>query len=340
MKPAFENGIRLLLLLSLGLWMTGCGTTKSFVVDSTPNGALLVLQPKVGNAYANGIGIYRETAICETPATTKINFWQDNCEVNLMVEKRGYEPAIIPVTKDSDLEVSCTLQKIEGVEENKFSKEDLNAQTYALLPPHVEVYVHSGVGRLDKTEKSSELTDKVTQDLNTQLAGLANDQSASLIKPDLPAELINELQALSPELHKYFQGLDEKRLAYYSRPPLLCTHVPAFKPFLDRFHAQSGNDRPYLIYAWNKCISETSGRKVGNIFFSALGAGMSGVGGYSYDPSAFNPDSGTLTVLYVIDAATSEVVHMEQHVFADITDDDALKQAVGSLAKFPRMDAK
>jgi hypothetical protein len=73
--------------------------------------------------YANGIGVYQETAICETPATTKINFWQDNCEVNLMVEKRGYEPAVIPVTKDSDLKVSCTLQKIEGVEENKFSKE-------------------------------------------------------------------------------------------------------------------------------------------------------------------------------------------------------------------------
>jgi hypothetical protein len=42
----------------------------------------------------------------------------------------------------------------------------------------------------------------------------------------------------------------------------------------------------------------------------------------------------------MIDAATSEVVHIELHVFTDITDDDALKQAVGSLAKFSRMDAK
>ena len=47
-----------------------------------------------------------------------------------------------------------------------------------------------------------------------------------------------------------------------------------------------------------------------------------------------------MVFIYVIDAKTSEVVHIEQRVFPDITNADALNALAAAVGKFPFMDEK
>lgn len=56
---------------------------------------------------------------------------------------------------------------------------------------------------------------------------------------------------------------------------------------------------------------------------------------YVYDLPAFLANSGAHVVIYVIDANTSKIAHIEQRVFSDITDGDALRAMAGATATFP-----
>ncbi len=146
---------------------------------------------------------------------------------------------------------------------------------------------------------------------------------------------------LSSELNQYLLKLNPNRLQHYSLPPYAMADVKGLKTFIERYGNRPGNEKPYLVYVWSKCFTETKGRRTGNLLLSAVGPAVSSMNrSYVYDPAAFQPYSSTMVFIYVIDAKTSEVVHIEQRVFPDITNADALNALAAAIGKFPFMDEK
>jgi hypothetical protein len=329
-----------LIILAIAL-LAACGTTKNFTIDSNPSGALVILQKHEPEWSLP------EEPVGETPLNTSVTFFSDKSTASIKTEKRGYSSESLSVNKDSLEAVHFDLKKIEGVPEATFRKEFLSSAKYILLPAFVEVYIHSGVGRLDKTEYSQEVSKKVEDGLNSELERAVETEHKKIQRLALDESRTNDWKTLSENLNKYLLKLNAQRLAYYSLPPYLASNVEGIKPFLDQLPVSTPDGNTYLLYIYGKCVSETSGRKVGNVLLSLLGAAAMGVSQatgsgfqYIYDPTAFNPDSGTLAVIYVIDAKTSEVVHIEQRVFPDITDPDELKKMASVVCKFPYIDKK
>jgi len=338
--------VSIIALLTVG--MSACGTKKPFLVDSNPQGAMIVATPmedKVNWTRVNGLYVFSETPLGETPKDVVVNFSKDTETIHLTVEKRGYTAAHSVLDLNAAPNLSFDLERIDGVSEKIFTKDELASENYAILPPYVGVYIHSGVGNLDKTEFSVDISREVTENISAELSTVVDGSNKQMAYINMDEALSDEWQNFSDRLNSYLLKLNKKRLPYYSLPPLVSSQVKGFEPFLEKLTKQPGNDRPYLVYAWSKCVSETTGRKVGNVVFGILGAATTGVyagmgQSFYYDPTAFNPDSGTLTILFVIDAKTSEVVHMEHRVFADITKESACKKMATDIGKFPENDTK
>ncbi len=339
MKRNNKHGSKLLLSALSLLLLTACGTTaKNLVVDSSPQRALVVAQPVEGfpSMLVKGELVMRETSLGETPAAVEVRFMSDAAKVTLTAEKRGYASSSREVTKDSTDPVFFDLKRIDGVPEATFKLENLAVESYSLLPAYVEVHVRSGVGRLDKVEFSPQSSRNVTEELNRELAKTLAGGSGRIHRAAIDASLQPDWHKMTTNLNTYLLQLNPKRLRYYSLPPYLNSKVEGFKPFIASFGAEEGNDQPYLLYVWSKCITETAGRKVGNALLSALGPVATVASrGYVYDPAAFLPNSGTLVVIHVIDAKSSEVVHIEQHTFADITDGESLRALAGAIGTYP-----
>jgi len=347
MKLFNRNTPALVVAGCLTMLLSACGTTKNFAVDSSPKGALVVAQAKEGYPVVKGATVYRDMPLCETPTTVPITFMGDTTKATLIAEKRGYTSASCDLDKTSTETVHFALQKIDGVPEATFDKKDLPSAEFSLLPLYVEVHVRSGVGRLDSLALSPEASQKAMDELTTEVLKSLAGTNSHIHPAAIDAPLKTDWQTLTPDFNKYVLKLDANRLPYYSLPPYITTSVEGFRPFLGRLVDQPGNDRPYLLYVWSKCITETAGRQVGNVLFSLLGAATAGYSTaagtgfhHIYDPSAFAPDSGTLVMMCVIDAKTSEVVHIEQRVFPDITDDDALKAMASAISAFPAVAVK
>ena len=332
-----KRAVFLGLLVLITMVVSACGTTRNFIVDSNPKGGLILLQPEGSFVISQGQSIYSETPIGVTPRTTPITFIGDDTKVKFTVEKRGYTSATSLATKESGITILFDLKRIDGVpEEISFKKEDLSTGTFTLLPPFVEVIIHSGLGRLDKKEYSPEVSKKVTDDLTVELTKTC-DGSNKIRRAIMDDTQGKDWSTLTLEMHKYLSNLNAERLPYYSLPPYLNSNVNGFNTFINSYKKQAGIDSRYLLYMSNKCVTETTGRSVGNFVLAVMGTATAPANRGYYDPSAFNPDSGTLVTWYVIDTKTSEVVHINQQVFPDITDADYLKKLASVVGKFPEL---
>jgi len=319
--------------------LTACGTSKSYVMDSNPKGALIIQhdKPVIEESFILNV-MYRG----ETPTQADVRFFGSIDTYYFTAEKRGYAPSIQKVTKESDLAtITFNMNRIEGVPTEIFKKENLLSGKFVLLPTDVEVIIHSGIGRMDKKEYSLEISKKVTGDLNGALARAFNNSQSKQVSVST-GSLEKDWEALSGNVKTYLLKLNYKRLNYYSLPPYINSKVPAFKSFSETAKGQTGSDPSYLIYIWARCISETKGRKIGNIFVGTAAAARASIRpAFYYDPSAFNPDSGTMAVIYVIDANTSEVLYIEPRDFGyDITDPDDLNKVADILSKFPNIEKR
>ncbi len=325
------------LLVLITMVASACGTTKNFIVDSNPKGSLILLQPEGGFVLSQDQSIHSVTPMGVTPKTTPITFIGDDTKAKFTVEKRGYTSATSLVTKESDTAIFFDLKRIDGVsEEVSFKKEDLSTGTFTLLPPFVEVIIHSGLGRMDKKEYSPEVSKKVTDDLTVELTKTCdgNNKIRRAIMDDTQGK---DWSTLTKEMHKYLSNLNAERLPYYSLPPYLNSNVDGLNTFINSYKKQAGIDSRYLLYMSSKCVTETTGRSVGNFVLSVMGAANETASRGYYDPAAFNPDSGTLVTWYVIDTKTSEVVYIKQQVFPDITDANYLKKLASVVCKFPEL---
>lgn len=336
-----KRATSLVLLVVIIMLASACGTTRNFIVDSNPKGALILVQPEGGSVTVQGQYVYCETPMGVTPSPMPVTFIGDNIKVKFTAEKRGYTASTSLATKESGTAILLDLKRIDGVpEEVSFKKEDLSAGTFTLLPPFVEVIIHSGLGKLDKKEYSSEASQKVTTGLNAELAKTCDNGNNQLRLSVMDDTQGKDWSSLTLSLNKYLSKLNAKRLPYYSMPPYLSSNVNGFKTFITGYKKKAKIDSRYLVYMWSKCVTETKGRLAGNFAMAILGGvaktdAQARGRSFYYDPSAFDPDSGTLVTWYVIDTKTSEVVYINQQVFPDITDADYLKNLAGVVGKFP-----
>jgi hypothetical protein len=324
-------------LLSAALLIGGCGTVKKVTIESDPSKALVMTHEneKVDDSFF--------IDYCDpTPGQYRISLWGKNSKVYVTAEKRGYKAATREVTKDSGTALSFKLDRIEGVPETVFDEKNLQSGTFYLLPTDVEVFIHTGAGRLGKQKFSAELSKTVANNFFAELTNVFKTNDRVKLPPASVDPLTAEWSDISTPLTTYLKTLKVKRLNYYGTPPYIEEEVEGFKVFTEKLNGQSESNPPYLLYIWSKCISETKGRKTANLLLGVLGAAMSGLNStYIYDPSAFNPTSGTLVVLYVIDAVTSEVLYIEPRYFrVDISKEKRLKQVAGLIGQFPSIDQK
>lgn len=322
------------------VFIGGCGTTRNFAIQSIPEGALII---KHDEKEVDESSKWSVEYCGETPVEKKVTFIGDR-EYYFTAEKRGYKAATQPVSKDAETAISFNLEKIDGVPEKIFEKDNLQSGSFVILPPDLEVIIHSGIGRMDKMEKSSEKSKVVSEQFYSEFIKAIDQNNNKQIRhlAIFEESIKNDWEKFSSELNDYILKLSIERLNYYSSPPFITAKVEAFETLIDRIKEEVESDNTYLLYIWGKCISETKGRKAGNIIFSILGPTVAAANPSAiYDPAAFGSSTGTTIVLFVIDAKTSEVLFIEpRYLNYDITDFDSLLKAVSIISRFPVIDNK
>jgi hypothetical protein len=331
-----------------GALCASCGTTLALSVRSDPPGALVTVHATEDVESRDVYGMMPDPDKPETTPIEKKVYIGSKATEYLVLEKRGYRPAVVPIAADSPPSVETKLERIDGVREGGagYATDGLREDSFVFLPIDGRVVVHSGVGRLDKKTYSEELSAKADAGLADELrkAVAAADPSGERLALALDAEAAS-WSACADETKKYLAALDPGRLRFLAYPPEIAAAVPGAEPFfqaLGRRRQEGGlASGPLLCFIRAQCVTETAGRKVGNFMLSIAGAAVSGVSsGYVYDPSAFEPDSGTLCAFYVIDPATSEVLMIRRFSTGyDITREKELKALVsgimGSFAPAP-----
>jgi hypothetical protein len=321
------------------LLLTGCGTTRRFNIQSDPEGALVTVHngPKLEDS------LFKENAGV-TPVKKPLVFLKGESRF-ITVEKRGYEPATLEVSSQTRPDLAMQLERIPDASTEIFDQQKLQSAVFVLLPVEVEVTVHSGVGRLDKRNLSPEKSQAAAAQLDDELLRRCAGRPLQPLSRPGTETIRSQWQSLEPELQRVLLKLDAARLDFTSRPTLLRDQLAGFGTFCDELNRVWPDSPPFLLFVWARCTSETKGRKTGNLLLGLLGAAASGAAAamgnnsFFYDPSAFNPDSGTLAMLYVIDARTTEVVHIEPHLFGhDLTKADQLARFAEIVANFPTID--
>lgn len=303
-------------LILIMLTLSGCFTTKRISFESSPPDALIV-------RYGTGIG--------KTPLEHSETFFNDDDTVNITAEKRGYVAASQVVTKNSPTTIMFKMERIEGVPEAVFNKEQLKTGTFTLLPPDIDIEVLSGL-RSSTGEYSPEKSREVTDAFNAELAKAlqAGNPRIRFASPFTEAAK-TDWDKLLPELKKYLSRLKSERLPYYSRPPYISAMVDSFETLQNRLLGDAKNASPYLLFIWGKGVSVSGGRTAGRIALSLLPT----------TPVLSPESSGALFVFYVIDAKTSEVLYMDsRHFPEDITESDKPAEAAKTAAAFPEITEK
>ncbi len=334
-KQCCNKNLSLFILLIISITIaTGCGTTKQFLIQSNPEGALIIMHDKTKFEDS-----YSKSYHGETPSQKKVSFYKDEHKY-FTIEKRGYHSASQSVTSESDPTLLFNLDKIEGASEKIFPINNLQSGTFLLLPPYIEVFIHSGVGRLDEIDKSDEKSKIAMNEFYIDLKKMIdeNNNKQIICLPAMETTIEDDWKEIHTKLNQYLQKLDAKRLKYYSLPPLINENVKEFKTVAEKINNKVDSEKQYLLYIKGKCISETTGRKVGNFIGSVLGPVFSAY----HDPKAFNTPDNTKMTLFVIDTKTSEVLFIEpiDFIYTDISDDPDLKRLSAIFSKYPNIYKK
>ncbi len=304
---------------------SGCASRK-FIISSHPEGAYIVGYGETTN---------------EHPIDEKVIFIGKSDPQNFVAMKRGYYPDTLTVFKDSPPELHFDLRPVEGIPPLLRKPVELKLENTHLLPVHVDIVLHKGVGALDKYEESEELSRIARIDLNQKLQTSQADTTISVLEL---AEKSNWQQA-SAELIAYLRSLSPELLAYYPEAPsvagILDNYRELFSPVLDQLK-QSGEEE-LLIYGWCRSVKPTAGRIAGNMGLVVASAAVSGyeTATYGYpvsysDPSAFALDNSTLFVAYIMDPNSGEVLEIRQFVVPyDITKEERLVEMSRSIMQFP-----
>jgi hypothetical protein len=295
MNKKYYNHLEVFIVLPaiLSILVSSCASRK-FVCNSVPDHALVSVQT---DTAAKSFHYVVFTG--ETPTIAKLQFLGKSDKYYLTAEKRGYYPFNKLVTKDSTLTHTFVLKKIEGVSEAIYPKENLKKATFYLLPPKIKFLYHKGSGAFEKYEYDEGVSMEIKANLLKDIAARNKPELCVLnfdgkdagkaYKDSLPAELLS-----------YLLNLNEAHLNYYSYPPSIAPFITKFGDLREALSNQAAvSGHHYFVCISAKCISQTAGRAVGQVFLTAASR--------SYVPTN---DSGSTLNLIIIDAETLEVVHI------------------------------
>jgi len=296
MKKVFFKSTNTFLITTLLL--SSCAT-RNFVCNSVPEHALISVH-RNPDLNTTSFGPYSNVLFTsETPANVKLQFMGKSDKYYLTAEKRGYLPITKVINKDSSLNKTFNLQKIDGVSEAIYPAENLKSATFYLLPPKINFLYHKGSGGFQRYEYSDKDSKKIKEDFMKDISAknkpflyllnVDGKNACKAYKDSLPNEIIN-----------YLSDISAKRLNYYAKPPSLDSLVRKCGDIRDALQNHPAvNNHQYFVCMSAKCISQTAGRVVGEIFLTAASS--------SHIPTM---DTGTTLTLYIIDAKTLEVVHV------------------------------
>ncbi len=295
MKTKFNTRFKCVVAICgiLTILLSSCAT-RTFVCKSVPDHALITSYIDTSlhvSSFTSTKG--------ETPTNVKLQFLGKDSKYFLTAEKRGYYPFTKVVTKNSELANTFTLKKIEGASEALYPKENLKNATFYLLPPKINFEYHKGSGAFQRYDYDAGESKKIKENLVKDIAA-RNKSSLCVLNFDGKDACKAYKDSLPEAFFNYVFDLNDKRLNYYAYPPSIepiTTKFGNIREALQNHPSVSGHR--YFVCVFAKCISQTAGRAVGQVFLT--------VASNSYVPTN---DSGTTLNLCIIDAETLEVVHI------------------------------
>jgi hypothetical protein len=289
-KP--HKGIGSLLVVTI-LLLSSCAT-RSFVCTSVPDHALISVHISPDLDSKSYI-----TSTAETPANLKLQFLGKSDQYYLTAEKRGFLPVTTVVNKDSSLNKTFNLQKIEGVSDVIYPKENLKNATFYLLPPKINFLYHKGSGSFQRYEYSEKDSKKIREDYMKEVSS-RNNPPLYLLNIEGKNGCKAYKDSIPNEMSDYLAEINAKRLNYYAKAPSIDSLTRKFGDIRETLQNHAlANNHQYFVCISAKCVAQTAGRVVGEIFLTAASS--------SYVATM---DTGTTLSLYVIDAKTLEVVHV------------------------------
>jgi hypothetical protein len=276
-------------------------STKKFVCSSIPNHALITAQSDtiLKNSIYTPMGK-------ETPATIKLQFWGRDDKYFLTAEKRGYYPTTKVVTKNSELANTFELKRIEGVSDAIYSKENLKNATFYLLPPKIQFLYHKGAGAFDRYEPDVQVAKKIKENLIKNITE-ANKSSFCMLNMEGKDACKSYRDSLPEDIFNYLFNLSEKRLNYYPSPASIEAFINKNGNIREALKNHPAvNSHCYFVCLFGKSISATAGRMVGQALLTSSSS--------SYSPTT---DSGTTLNIFIIDAETLEVVHINKMFYKE-----------------------
>ncbi len=316
--------------------LTNCKPTQ-FTVNSVPESTLII-----SHGGANIDNSYLSTIRGEAPNQFKNAFFGKKDTLYVTAEKRGYEKQTVKLTKTSAPNISFNLKKIEGVSEELTYYDDSTVNKFLIIPIGIEITIHSGIGNLDKYTFSPERSDIVSKDFFKALESESKNNRIEFYKD---WKNINENNLLITELKDYLLKLNIARLPYYGYPPKIedcITSSPQLKEIIEQLKEEPNS---YLVFIWGKCISETTGRIIGNVAVSGASAAMygasmaAGKSTYLYNPAAFMMDSGTRLAYFIVDPDNLEVVKIKSFTYGyDINKEKQLPKLIEKTSNYPDIE--
>ncbi len=334
MKPK-NHFSSIVVILALMLSIQGC-STRQFAVRSVPEGSLVIM-----GSVTDQLGYSR--VVCGTsPVTKKVNFIGKNAGYYIKTMARGYETDSIIVTKNSEPEVMVKMKRIESYKAEPEPSEYLKNADFYLMPVNTNIILHKGVGNLDRYERSDELSREAADSINKKLKTIGLTDHQQYISYEYFPDL-SEWNKSSNILSEYLLKLKAELLMYYPLPPAIPENdLRLMTSLLDAYHLSPLIDTTgkLLVYIWCKSIKPTTGRIAGNIAANLASGVVQGIGmtSYSYDPNAFNIDSSTLWIIFVIEPEKGRIIHISQHTMPfDITKPANRDKLVTILANLPQL---
>lgn len=330
--------IRLIMLALGAALLSGCGMMREYTIQTTPAQAMVLQQRQGLNPQ-----IFPPLRLGTTPLKKQLFYSDENDarQHRLTIMKRGYEAEPLVIDKSSPPKVEVALRRIPEVNERVFDPATLPDLRLHLLPITVQVNRVSDLAGKEKTP-DSEATQAASETVTNQLLRLRT----RLTKLELSESASLQWQAMNPQLRETVNGIDAALLPYQPRPLLIESGRVGFAPLRTTLKSESpGGAGPFFLYLSGVCNVDTAERTAKKAAADVAGFLLQGITGsmsaarvpmatpYFHDSRLATPSGETQLQMAVIDAASSEVLHVDRLVIADCTQPEAFESGLVEVAK-------
>ncbi len=313
-------------LFCLAMLLSSC-SSRTFSINCEPSGSLIMQGTKYSFLTSSNI-------VGVAPLQTKVMFLGKNDSYFFSATKRGFYPDTVYITRDSALSLTFSLKPIEGADTTTFNPAKLKGASFIMLPVLVDVYLHKGVGSLDKYEYTETQSSEVTKNLDNgirEVHSQSNTEYPGLVSVKEP----DSWKFYSEKYRDFLLDLNGNLLNYYPEHPSI---KGVYWPIDKLFQVGSDSSR-YLVYTYCKTVKPTAGRIVGNIAATVAAGAVEGYNtatyGYSisyYNAEAFSIDNNTLIVSFVICPKTGKVLFRKDTVVGyDIVGEKGQKNITATI---------